>query len=172
MPFHPLEPKKYESKVFTHYPSFISGEVCDKIVENKDLNFNFHPRGEDHRRGTQVSTADIHTPTEDYGSYIREIYKELCPDDKEIGWINLSVYREGIRLLEHTDVRSTLTVVSTLTDGYEGGRFYIDGQTLSLSKGDCLVFDGSRIKHGVEEIKSGIRISLNLWMTPKTMTMI
>ena len=140
MPFHPMGPMKYESKVFTHYPSFISGEVCDELVNNKDKYFKFHPKGDNAAyRGIQNAysmTADVHTPYKDSIDYIKDLYKELCPEDMSIGWINLSVYNEGRRLVEHTDTKSTLTIVSTLTDGDDGGNFAIDGKDLILGKGD------------------------------------
>ena len=61
-----------------------------------------------------------------------------------------------------------MTIVSTITDNYTGGRFIIDEtQYLDINKTDVVTFNGSEVLHGVEPVTKGERLSLNLWTSKK-----
>jgi len=84
-----------------------------------------------------------------------------------IEWINLTTYETNKHLHLHTDSESTQTLVIQLNDEFTGGEFIIsdsiDEEIIRMNTGDCLMFNGSKLMHGVNQVRSGIRYSLNLW---------
>jgi hypothetical protein len=84
-----------------------------------------------------------------------------------IEWINLTTYETHKHLPLHTDSRSTQTLVIQLNDEFTGGEFIIsdsiDEEIIRMNAGDCLMFNGSKLKHGVNQIRNGVRYSLNIW---------
>jgi len=87
--------------------------------------------------------------------------------NRYVEWINLTTYETNRYLQLHTDSRSTQTLVIQLNNEFTGGEFVIsdsiDEEIIKMNTGDCLMFNGSKLMHGVNQIKSGIRYSLNIW---------
>jgi len=71
--------------------------------------------------------------------------------------------------LEEVDNKETrkISVILILSDGYEGGKFYLKTQEEKIypkqDKGDIIIFP-SFLLHGVEPITSGIRRSMITWL--------
>lgn len=88
-------------------------------------------------------------------------------DKRYIEWINLTTYETHKSLRMHTDSRSTQTLVIQLNDEFTGGEFIIsdsiEEDITRMHKGDCLMFNGSKLMHGVNQVRSGVRYSLNIW---------
>jgi len=133
----------------------------------------------DYIRNTFKSKA-LYTPrgrwkayTVDKGSYFDEIadtFNEYIPENYTISWINITQYLPNRGLRMHKDEKSQRTIVCDISEPYIGGSFKIDKDTyINTTKGDIIIFDGSNVLHGVDEVIKGVRVSLNLW-THKIMT--
>ena len=93
--------------------------------------------------------------------------------------ISLTSYYDGRYLNLHKDIKSELTTVIVLSDGFDGGQFALsdknnpsihfetlDGiSTFNLKLGDSISFNGSSTYHGVLPVTKGKRYALNIWMT-------
>lgn len=93
--------------------------------------------------------------------------------------VSLTAYYEGRYLNLHKDSSSSLTIVITLNDEYEDGRFAITNRVsnnyhfenlnniklIKLSKGDGISFIGNEIFHGVLPVTKGKRYALNIWLS-------
>jgi hypothetical protein len=88
-------------------------------------------------------------------------------DNKYVEWINLTTYETNKYLRLHNDSESSQTIVIQLNDEFTGGEFAISDSVeehiTRMHAGDCLMFDGSKLLHGVNQVKSGVRYSLNIW---------
>jgi predicted 2-oxoglutarate/Fe(II)-dependent dioxygenase YbiX len=88
-------------------------------------------------------------------------------NNRYVEWINLTTYETNKCLQLHKDSTSTQTLVIQLNNEFTGGEFIIsdsiDEEIIRMNTGDCLMFNGSKLMHGVNQIKSGIRYSLNVW---------
>lgn len=95
-------------------------------------------------------------------------------DNRYVKWINLATYETNKYLGMHNDSESSQTLVIQLNDEFTGGEFIISDSTdyeiIRMNTGDCLMFNGSKLMHGVNQIKSGIRYSLNVWTTEISIT--
>jgi len=149
-----------EDNVYTVYRNFLDVNFCNYIASTYTTHFNYTPRG----------------PWNAYTIEQGPVYEKICKNFSSIisnnytvSWINLTVYNPGDHLRVHCDEKSSLTIISELTDDYTGGRFIVNKDTyLSLNKTDVVAFNGSEVLHGVEKVESGIRLSLNLWTHPST----
>ena len=98
-----------------------------------------------------------------------EKFSPVISYDFTVNWINITEYNKGDGLRHHRDESSTLTIICEITDSYKGGSVILDRTTtIDLNKGDVLLFDGSKVTHGVEKVIEGQRLSLNLWTVPNT----
>lgn len=105
--------------------------------------------------------------------------------------LSLTKYSDGRWLDLHVDESSQLTSVVVLTEGFSDGRFLLSnsarltdkstkldplaGETpgsklqfadkLHIHQGEILTFNGTELYHGVLPVTSGVRYSLNIWMT-------
>ena len=146
------------SNTYIVYRNFLDNDFCEYISSVYIEQFTFTPRG----------TWNAYTVNDG------PIYKKICqnfspiiPDSYTVSWINLTVYNPGDHLRVHCDEKSSLTIISELSDDYTGGRFIVDKDTfLSLNKTDVVTFNGSKVLHGVEKVETGVRLSLNLWTHP------
>ena len=88
-------------------------------------------------------------------------------NNRYVEWVNLTTYETHKHLQLHTDSESTQTLVIQLNNEFTGGEFIIsdsiDEEIIRMNAGDCLMFNGSKLMHGVNQIRSGIRYSLNIW---------
>lgn len=88
-------------------------------------------------------------------------------NNRYVEWINLTTYETHKNLQLHTDSKSTQTLIIQLNNEFTGGEFIIsdsiDEEIIRMDAGDCLMFNGSKLMHGVNQIRSGIRYSLNIW---------
>jgi len=88
-------------------------------------------------------------------------------NNRYVAWINLTTYETHKYLNLHVDNGSTQTLVIQLNNEFTGGEFIIsdstDKEIIRMNTGDCLMFDGSKLMHGVKQIKNGTRYSLNVW---------
>lgn len=96
--------------------------------------------------------------------------------------VSLTSYYEGRYLNLHKDASSSLTFVIVLSDNFNDGRFTItesvnnnaDFQNtenmdiIDIPKGYGIVFDGSKLYHGVLPVNSGIRYALNIWLSEES----
>ena len=102
-----------------------------------------------------------------FENYIKEKIEKISPINPfHIVWINLTEYENNRYLDFHTDERSECTFTIPLTDGYDGGDFLIEDKKFKLEKGECISFDGFRLRHGVEPVTKGYRAALNIWIKP------
>ena len=139
---------------------FLESEWCDNIINTFEQDFYPDPRGD----------WNAFTLNKESSLY-EQLFSKFLPlvgYNFDINWVNVTVYNEGKGLRNHKDEASTLTIVCNLNDNYEGGRFIVNKSSyLSLGKGDCVVFNGSKVYHGVEPVTKGTRYSFNLWTVPK-----
>ena len=145
--------------MFTLYRSFLDVDFCDYIANNyKSLSVHT-PR--DVWRAYTIKDKDVLT-------HIYSQFKDIIPKDYRIKWCNVTSYKDNGYLYSHKDDKSSMTIVSTITDNYTGGRFIIDEtQYLDINKTDVVTFNGSEVLHGVEQVTKGERLSLNLWTSKK-----
>jgi predicted 2-oxoglutarate/Fe(II)-dependent dioxygenase YbiX len=96
-----------------------------------------------------------------------KLKKYIDWNKRYIEWINLTTYEINKHLPLHTDSKSSQTLVIQLNNEFTGGEFIIsdsiDEEIIRMDTGDCLMFNGSKLMHGVNQVKSGIRYSLNIW---------
>lgn len=141
--------------MYTLHRGFLDHSFCDYIANIYKDTFVYDPRG----------------AWNAYTLKNKTLYSEILPKffslvDYEFtpNWINVTEYSNNRGLWSHTDDKSSLTIVSEISDNYIGGRFIINKDTyIKLNKGDVITFNGSKIYHGVEPVSEGTRLSLNLW---------
>jgi hypothetical protein len=78
----------------------------------------------------------------------------------------LTEYEIDESLTTHLDNGSVDNLIIQLTSGFTGGEFIIEEKLFNLNKGDCVRFNGAKLKHGLRPIKSGTRAALNIWISP------
>ena len=142
------------------YPNFISHEKCNYILEYALRTFEIDSR----TYHGWYSRTNINS---NFENEIKSILNGISPFKLfNISWINLTEYENGRYLEFHRDSRSNSTFTIPLTDGYDGGDFLIEGDTYILKKGDCISFNGNKLRHGVSPVTNGYRASLNIWIEP------
>lgn len=142
------------------YPNFISHEKCNHILEYALRTFEIDSR-------TYHGWHSRTNKNSKFESELELLIKDINPFNKfHISWINLTEYENNRSLDFHIDERSNFTFTIPLTDNYNGGDFLIEDCTYTLKKGDCISFNGNRLKHGVSAVTSGYRASLNIWIKP------
>jgi predicted 2-oxoglutarate/Fe(II)-dependent dioxygenase YbiX len=87
-------------------------------------------------------------------------------NDCRLNKIFLTEYYKNESLVTHLDNGSTDNLIIQLTSDFTGGEFIIEDKLFNFNKGDCVRFDGSKLKHGLVPVKSGVRAALNIWITP------
>jgi hypothetical protein len=143
------------------YNNFLSSDECDYILNFAQEFFEI-----DYRiRGGQRYKSAKTNRNFNFENEIKEKLNKITPISPfHISWMNMTEYEVSDSLNLHTDLRSDCTFQITLTDGYEGGNFIIENKKYKTNKGDCILFNGHDLEHGVEPIKSGYRASLNIWI--------
>lgn len=142
------------------YKEVLDHEFCDYIANIFKERFEYDPRGDWNAYTLREKAL--------YDEIIAK-FSPVVPYNFKANWINITEYETGRGLRNHTDSNSSLTIVSELTDGYEGGRFIVNKDTyIKLNKGDVITFKGEEVYHGVEKVSKGVRLSLNLWTAPDT----
>ncbi len=140
------------------YRKLLTPEECKEILlfskehfeEDKRARYGWHAR----------TNRNLH-----FENRIKEKITPISPlNPFYISWINVSEYEDNRSLDLHIDERSDYTLCITLTDEYEGGNFIIENEKYKTQKGDCILFDGHHLKHGVEPVTKGYRASLNIWI--------
>ena len=145
-------------KEIRKYSSFLSPDECDEVLNFAKEFFEIDKRA---RYGWHART----NRNLNFENKIKEKINNISPINPfYISWINMSEYEDNRSLDLHVDERSDYTLCITLTDGYDGGNFIIENEKYKTNKGDCILFDGHNLKHGVEPVKSGYRASLNVWI--------
>jgi hypothetical protein len=140
---------------------FIPSDLCDSLKEDALINFIPDQRM---KNGWNART----NRSLDFQNKMKEILSPLIDfANNDVTWINLSEYSNNRNLKKHTDSKSQLTFVIQLTEGFEGGELSIEGESISMEKGDCVYFNGKAYRHGVSPVTSGSRVSLNVWTFPK-----
>jgi hypothetical protein len=146
------------SKETQIHEKFFNVVECDEILNFAKEHFEIDGRT---RYGWYART----NRNLDFENKIAEKIKLISPlNPYHISWINLTEYEDNRSLDLHTDERSDYTFCITLTEGYEGGSFIIEDKKYTTLKGDCIIFDGHNLKHGVEPVTKGYRASLNIWI--------
>lgn len=80
----------------------------------------------------------------------------------KINRMYVTKYFKGDDCKIHSD-KSLWTAIILLEDNFTGGRLFLENRPVKLNKGDCVIFDGSKL-HSVEEITRGTRSALNVWV--------
>lgn len=149
---------KGEFKMVKVYNNFLNHQQCKEILDYATRNFEIDKR----------TYSGWHAKTNRNTSFqtkIKELITNIVPYKPfHIVWINLTEYENNRSLAFHTDERSDFTFTIPLTDGYIGGDFLIEENVYKLSKGDCISFNGFKLKHGVSSVVEGYRASLNVWI--------
>ncbi len=146
-------------EVFLDYKihrNLISDEFCDKIADKWRgySSYGHHDIGD----WNKINREPLYTE-------ILENFSPVIPHNFTVKQIHVTEYKKGDSLKDHVDPNSNLTVVSEISSATRGGRFIINKDTyIELNRGDVVTFNGSKIKHGVETIEEGNRVSLNIWM--------
>jgi len=140
------------------YSSFLTDIQCDEILNYSINNFEIDRR----------TYGGWHAKTNrnvNYQNKIKQLIEGIVPYQPfHIVWINLTEYENGRLLDFHTDERSDFTFTLPLTDNYTGGEFLIEDKIYPLSKGDCISFNGYKLRHGVAAVTQGYRAALNVWI--------
>jgi len=140
------------------YNNFLSSDECDYIVNfaKEFFEIDYRTRGGWHAK----TNRDLN-----FENKIKEKLNKISPISPfYVSWINMSEYEDNRSLKLHVDQRSDKTICITLTDGYDGGNFIIENEKYKTNKGDCILFDGHSLRHGVEPVTNGYRASLNIWI--------
>lgn len=89
-----------------------------------------------------------------------------------IDWAKLVKWPAGSLQPLHFDNAADNTILSSilyLNDDYKGGQtFFEDNTIIAPKKKRALFFNGKIYKHGVAEIKEGVRYTLAVWYKPAT----
>ena len=143
--------------MYTLHRSFLDHSFCDYIASVYKDAFIYDPSPRGTWNAYTLKNKTLY-------SEILAKFSPLVDYEFTTNWINVTEYSNDRGLWSHTDERSSLTIVSEISDNYIGGRFIINKDTyIKLNKGDVVMFNGSKIYHGVEPVSKGIRLSLNLW---------
>lgn len=149
---------------------YFNKEECDYIIEfctNNGQQFSYNPN--------EVWDCK-RVYDEKFKSFIlNRILETQTFDEFNVKNINVSMtrYYDNRRLDLHLDKTSNYTIVISLTDEYEDGRFVLSNIQQELDKGDIklelkcgegVTFEGNKIYHGVMPVSSGLRCALNIWM--------
>ena len=101
---------------------------------------------------------------------ITEIVDSFMPKNEDYGMITymtIQEYPTGTFFATHKDdaeSNDTATVVFTLNDTFEGGRFQINGHSIAQRLGSMIAFNNNtKILHSVEPITKGTRFALCIW---------
>ena len=104
---------------------------------------------------------------------ITEIVDNFMPKNPDYGMITymtIQEYPQGTFFATHKDdaeSNDSATVVFTLNDEFEGGRFHIKGHSIAQRRGTMVAFNNNtEILHSVEPVTKGTRFSLCIWFCP------
>jgi hypothetical protein len=137
---------------------FISDEEAQNLInfyeKNKEKASDWH--------GT--STLPLDENFSDLGFRINHFINNF---GAEIDWGKIVCWPKGSFQPLHFDNASDntiLTSVSYLNDSFKGGQTHFEDQTsIAPVKRRSLFFDGTKYKHGVNEIEEGQRYTLAIW---------
>lgn len=82
--------------------------------------------------------------------------------DLKVNRMYVTKYFKGDDCKTHID-KSLWTAIILLEDDFTGGRFLLENRPVKLNKGDCVIFEGTKL-HSVEPITQGTRSALNVWI--------
>jgi predicted 2-oxoglutarate/Fe(II)-dependent dioxygenase YbiX len=140
--------------------NFFDDDYCDYIYEYAKNNFI-----PELRYGTNWKIKK-NTKIKFENKIKSEISHLINFNDYRLNKIFLTEYYENESLITHLDNGSTDNLIIQLTSGFTGGEFIIEDKLFNFNKGDCVRFDGGKLKHGLIPVKSGVRAALNIWITP------
>lgn len=148
--------------------SFLSALECDRLIrffeENKHL---IEPYNE-----TELIQLNeyIRLNTGLDCDFIRYIHAKLT---YQVQSVNSNIYidyfqivrwREGSWMDGHKDfTQHALTGLVYLNDDYEGGTTFVEDATIQPVKGKLVMFNGSKMYHGVNMVTKGTRYMLPVW---------
>lgn len=137
---------------------FISDrEVEDLINHYKNNKSNASPW-----YGTSTVTLD--EKFSDLGLRINNFVKNF---NAKIDWGKIVSWpKDSYQPLHFDDAskQTTLSSIIYLNEGYQGGQtFFEDGTVVSPKIKRALFFDGTKYKHGVNQIQEGERFTLAIW---------
>jgi predicted 2-oxoglutarate/Fe(II)-dependent dioxygenase YbiX len=136
-------------------------DYCDYVYDYAKNNFVKELRGDSVTWRIQKNTNI------DFENEIKSKMSHLINfNNYRLNKLFLTEYYKNESLIIHLDKGSTDNLIIQLTSGFTGGEFIIEDKLFNFNKGDCVQFDGSKLKHGLVPVKSGIRAALNFWITP------
>lgn len=141
------------------YNNFLDNKTCEEYLKTALEYFEI-----DYRTNAMNWHARTNRDLK-FENLIKDKIESISPlNPFHIVWINLTEYENNRNLPLHTDERSNCTFTIPLTKNYSGGYFIIEENSYDLKLGDCIVFDGFKLKHGVSEVVNGYRAALNIWI--------
>jgi len=100
-------------------------------------------------------------------SKIVSAYNDFSKYKIDIGWCEIVEWPENSYQSEHLDMGDPDTSFASITylnNTYEGGKtFFVDDIEIIPKVGRTVYFDGLHYRHGVTQIKNGVRYTLPIW---------
>jgi len=141
--------------------NFFDDDYCDYVYEHAKNNFITELRYFTNWKIKKNTNIEFENKIKNKLSHLIDF------DNNRLNNLFLTEYFENDSLITHLDNGSVDNLIIQLTSGFTGGEFIIEEKLFNVGKGDCIRFNGSKLKHGLSPVKSGVRAALNIWITPK-----
>ena len=150
----------------TVHSNFLTLEECQYWISQSPVYIKDNPKGnEDWRERNKTIT---HLPIVER---VRKFHKEKDNLDLEIFEASLQVWASGTEAIPHVHdelggrQQTKYNSIIYLNDNFEGGEFIAPDLLFSLAPepGRLIVFDGSKVKHGINPIHGNTRYTIIFW---------
>lgn len=148
------------------YDNFLTAEECQYWIEQSPVYKKDNPKGNEDwvERNKNITLLPI-------VERVRQHHKEKDSLDLDIFEASLQVWASGTEAIPHVHdeqggrQQTGYNSIIYLNDDFEGGEFIAPDLSCSLATvpGRLIIFDGSKVKHGINPISGNTRYTIIFW---------
>ena len=152
--------------MITVHDNFLTAEECQYWIEQSPVYKKDNPKGNEDwlERNKNITMLPI-------VEKVRQYHKEKENLDLEIFEASLQVWASGTEAIPHVHdeqggrQQTGYNSIIYLNDDFEGGEFIAPDLSCSLTTipGRLIIFDGSKVKHGINPITGNTRYTIIFW---------
>tara|TARA_R110000796_G_scaffold221386_1_gene337452 strand:+ start:235 stop:726 length:492 start_codon:yes stop_codon:yes gene_type:complete len=159
--------EKKMSKSFFIQEEFLSNSECQFYLNKAHKNVGVGPKISWEKRIYKLQPNDfiinkVQSFFKDFNIFLKAVDASITTWN--VGtWSNLHVHGKGNTAYDDMRHNTKYNSIIYLNNNFEGGEFYTDNITIKPKKGTLTLFDGSKIFHGIKEIKKEERYIIIIW---------
>lgn len=162
-----------------YYENFLSEDLCDWFVSFHNVFYRMYGIVFSDRQilnfTKMIDILYLDEKKQNVTDYLKQVEADLTCNVRKhdqnayINYTHLTAWKAPIYQPVHLDFEEhAWTSVLYLNDNFDGGCTIVGGEKVSPKKGDLILFTGSSILHGVEEVTKGTRYTITSWYKSKT----